>query len=325
MKHPKIYILSAHAKGDIDGTTMQNILCHLPNRTTELVEADAVLVPVSHFEDFKMNPLLRKVKKPIILMDFMEYYSGTSENVTHLFGSRHREAWYNCPGGAWDEFHQWCVENPPVLTFKRELYQCDASDKVVPIEWPCYLPAWEIEPKSNFDARPFELFFNWGMSHHSRPAFAAQAYQLMAEGKIDIVSHFDCIDSKANEPHRKWISIHSPHTHRTNINEIARRQAQSKMSLSLPGAGVKCFRSCEHLVHTVPLKLQDSMAWSFPWEHGENCLQLPWSSNMALDAYDYAKHFDLHSIYASAQDLADRYRVHRYTAEYIMPRIRRVL
>lgn len=325
MINPRIHIISAHEHGDIDGTVMQNILCLLPNRTTSVADADAVIVPVSHFGNFVFNPLLRTIDKPVIVVDFMEYYSGISENATHLFGSKHREAWHNCPGGAWDEFHQWCVERPPALTFKRELYKCDVSDKVVPIEWPCYLPAWAKEEKAHFDMRPFDLFINWGMSNAARPSFASQAYQLMAEGKIDIISHFECIDSKANEPHRKWISVHSPHTHRTHINEIVLRQAQSKMSVSLPGAGVKCFRSTEHLAHTVPLKLFDQMAWSFPWVHGENCLEMWDTENMATSAYGFADIPHLHSIYVAAQDLADKYRVHRYTAEYLMPHIRRVL
>lgn len=325
MTNPRLYILSANASGDIDGTVMQNILCQLPNRVTSVEAADAVIVPVSHFEKFTFNPLLRGIRKPVIVVDFMEYYSGNPWGVTHLFGSRHREAWLNCPGGAWDEFHEWCANTNLALTFKRELYLADESEKVAPIEWPCYLPAWEIEPKMNFDTRPFDLFFNWGMSNVLRPAFAAQTYQLMAKGKIDVIAHFECIDAKMHEPHRKWISVHSPHTHRTNINEVARRQAQSKMCLSLPGAGVKCFRSLEHLVHTAPVKLFDGMAWSYPWVHGENCIELVSSDNMAGSVYEHGNLDVLHGIYVAAQDLADRYRVHRYTAEYITPHIRRVL
>jgi hypothetical protein len=227
----------------------------------------------------------------------------------------------------WHEAHNWLAHSPSALYFKRELQKQDMSPAVQPIEWPCTHAAWEIEPKDRFDVRPFQVFYNWGYSNALRPRLAGEIYGLMAEGKIEVISSFDHIDAKAHEPQPKWISIHSPHTHRTHIDMILRRQAQSKMSVSMPGSGVKCFRSQEAPLHTVPVMVWDGTAWSYPWIGGENCLCIDpaWPISMAEQLWQYSQESNLHNIYVAAQENLDRYRTHRYIHEYILPAIQRCL
>lgn len=322
---PKIHIVSADSQGRIEGVCMANILCHLPNRVESIEQADVIVVPVAYYGDYAFNPELLRVKKPVVLMSFLEFYGQQDSSHTHLIGINHSTAWPKCANHEWQKLHDWARDSNVVMRFTRELLQQHVSEAVMPIEWPCYLDAWPLESKRAFDVRPFEAMFNWGMSSHLRPMLHGQIYGLMGDGKIDVIGHWDHIDAKANEPHRKWLSIHTPHTHRIHVNEIARRQAQSKMCVSIPGAGIKCFRSTEHLVHTVPVKLADNLAWSFPWEHGNNCLILHSGEKHMAAALDTYCSYNLYDIYVNAQILADKYRPHRYMSEYIMPHIIRAL
>lgn len=323
----KLAIVSAHAQGHIDPTLLGSLLNHLPNRVSSVSDADVVIVPVSHHADFQFNEELRRITKPVVLMDFMEYFGYARNGDSHVLGvstlpinlASSRE---------WVKLHQWVTQNPPALYFKRELFQRDVTDKVLPIEWPCTLPAWEIESEQAFNARPFQVFYNWGYSNALRPRLAGEIYQLMSQGKIEVISSFEHIDAKIHEPQPKWISIHSPHTHRTHINDILRRQAQSKMSVSLPGSGVKCFRSVEAPVHTIPVMVSDFMAWSFPWNHRSNCVKLrdinP-SIPMAEQLLCAVNMEDLYPIYVAAQETIDKYRTHRYISEYVLPAIQKIL
>jgi hypothetical protein len=320
----KIHIVSPDSQGRIEGVCMANILCHLPNRVGSINEANVVIVPVSYYGDYQFNEHLRAINKPVVLISFLEFYGQEDKSMTHILGVNHDQAWPNCGNPEWRKLDDWCRDANIVLRFTRELLAKDTSPQHQPIEWPCYMPLWEREPKASFDARPFEWIFAWGMSNHLRPLLHSQTFLMMALGKLDVISHWDQIDAKIYEPHKKALSIHSPHTHRIEISEIVRRQAQSKMSVSLPGAGKKCFRSTEHFMHTVPVKLEDDLAWSFPWVSGENCIILHEQDAMAENLLEESEH-DLHPIYLEAQELASRYSIHRYLNEYILPAIQRVL
>lgn len=321
---PKIHIISAHAQGHIDGTLTAALLNHLPNRVHSIAAADVVLVPVSYHGEFQFNQELMAINKPVVIIDLLEYFGQSEPGKTYLFGQT------NLPITLeglrqWHSFDNWVRSYPPNLYFKRELSSQHQTDKVLPIEWPCTLPAWEIESKAAFDVRPFQVFYNWGYSHAIRPRLAGEIYGLMAKGKIEVISSFDHINAKVNEPQPKWISIHSPHTHRTHISEIMVRQAQSKMSVCLPGSGNICFRHGESGVHTVPVFIQDGMAQSYPWIADYNCLRLNQFSDMAEQLLEFAETPRLHDLYVTAQENMDKLRSVRYVNEYFLPSIEKVL
>lgn len=305
-------LLSADARGHIDPTAHGSLYRHLP-------PVEVTLVHVSHVADYQFNPALRAVKGPVVIVDFMEYF-GFFSGRTHLFHGP--ELPVNLIQPAWASLADWVREihqsGQLKCYFKRELFS-DCTDPLVhPVEWPCVHGAWELEPKSNFDRRPFEVFNNWGYSNAIRPRFHGQCFELMAEGKIEVISHWDHIAAKENEPQPKWVSIHSPHTHRRHINDILRLQAKSKCSVSLPGSGVVCFRSTESPVHTIKALWQDDRRWSIPWEHGVNCIRFDHAANL----HTSVKREDLHDIYRACHDTIDRYRSVRYVREYFIPTLK---
>jgi hypothetical protein len=314
---------SANAQGHIDPTANGNLFNHM---RPHLPHVNVVVV--NYHQDFRFNHNLDHLGGPIVLVDFMEYFGGCPAPQTHLFGHNQPVPPIISENSHWWTFDVWVkqtiADRRLKLYFKRELF-LDSLPTVptYPIEWPCYMPAQPVEPKASFDARPFQVFYNWGYSHPSRPAFQSQAFGLMALGKLDVISSFDHMNAKAHEPHPKWACIHSPHTHRTSISEIARRQAQSKCSVSLPGSGVVCFRSTEAPLHTCPVMVDHGRIWSIPWEHNVNCLRYDDHTFLAdklFMAINYPD-ADLHALYVAAQETLDRYRPHRYIPEYIIPTI----
>ena len=273
---PRIHIISADAAGQIDGTLQLNLLNHLPNQVG-LADADVVIVPVSYYENYRFNEALRGITKPVVLMDFLEYFGFALKNETHILGLNKYAAPNLVGFSEWDKLHDWVSKNCPSLYFKREMHERDRNDHYVargpwmhPIEWPCAQSVEPLQSKAEFDARPFELYYSWGFSNSLRPRLAGEIYDLMADGLIEVIASHDHIDAKINETNRRWISVHTPHTHRLPISEIMRRQAQSKMSVSLPGSGRCCFRSVEAPCYTIPVMLDDGHAWSHPWIDGEN-------------------------------------------------------
>jgi len=319
---PKLFICSSHASGEIDPTMMANLFAHLPNRVASAHEADAVIVVVGYSGDYRFNEALRSISKPIILVDLLEYF-GFCSNRTHLFGID--ELPPNMLGvGEWGTLDEWVKHNPPALYFKRELWEADRHEKLLPIEWPCVLDAWAIESKEAFDRRPFQLYYSWGYSNPIRPRLASEIYELMADGLIEVIASHDHIDAKLHETNRRWVSVHVPHTHRLPIGELMRRQAQSKMSVSLPGSGRCCFRSTEAPLHTVPVMLDDGHAWSHPWIEGENCIRIN-EYQMGRQLERETQRDDLHPIYVAAQENLERYRTIPYINNYILPAIERVL
>jgi hypothetical protein len=318
-----LQILSADAGHQIDPTAWDNLYKHLPQTTDP---SAPLLVPVSHFGNYRFNTGL-PINRRVILVDFMEYFGFQPISTTCRLGLDPLPInLANDP--EWQKLDQWVrhmrEKNLIIADFKRELFQDCTDPNVHPIEWPCYLPAWEIESKAAFDRRPFDLFYSWGYSNALRPAWQAGAFNLMAEGKIEVISAWEHIAAKQHEPQPKWICMHNPHTHRIPINDLARLQAMSKCSVSLPGSGVVCFRSTEAPLHTVPVIHDYGRQWSYPWIHYVNCIG---NDPTAEDAYDFLNECpdDFHGLYVAAQETLDRYRTHRYVNEYVVPTIKRYL
>jgi hypothetical protein len=323
----KVYLISAHADGRIDPTTMERLYQHIPGHVHSISDADVVLVAISHYEDYRFGHHLEKIgKKPWAMIDYMEYHGQCEEYKTHLFGVNHEIAWNLHSNPEWEKLHNFCKSNPPAIYFKRELFNdISASIAVSPVEWPCNLPAWDIESESAFNTRPFEVSFVYGISHCSRPMLHGDMLKRSCELGYEVINSMDHVDAKIHAPGRKWIAVHTPHTHRIHINGIVLRQAQSKLSVGLRGAGVKTFRHGE-LVHTVPAIHGSNLKWSFPWIADENCIFLDRGHITDFDALCAAlERKDLHSIYVRAQENMAKYRVPYYVDNHILPSLRNVI
>lgn len=319
----KLAFLSPCASGKIDGTVQHQIIDRLPNRVS-LSEADVVVVPVSYFPTIRFNRELAAMRKPWICLDFCEYGPTWDKQDTLLWGKNHEQA-EDFQGEEWTLFDNWVRSFPPILTFKRELLQTDACSTIKPLEFLCHLEPYPIQTKAQYDARPLEVSFTWGYSHSSRPRLHGDIFKGMATHGLGVISDLDHFHPHFDNhpPKRNWASIHIPWYARKPIADIMWLNERSKIGVSCWGRGLKSFRSSEmrSTIHALPW---DDLAWSFPWIHGENCLQF-------RDQHEFQnlEHFthrdDLYEIYCESEANLDRYRPQRYIHEYLLPAIQEVL
>jgi hypothetical protein len=303
-----ITVLSSDASGQIDGTAMSNFYGHLPKG------GDLTAVPVSYVPNYRFNPELENIKTPIVVFDFLEYFNFYNHR-THLLGVG--ELPVNMKDDSeWQKLNEFFRSRQVHRYFKRELFAHDAPEGILPLEWPCYMDPWPREDQTQFDGRQFPVFNCWGHSNSARPHFHSGVYELMAEGKIDVCSSWDQLDAFNGG----WVSLHTPSSHRRHFNEVLLWQSRSKTSVTLPGSGVKCFRSTESPVNTIPVMADDDCKWSIPWINGENCLRVG-DATPAHDLHRRLSDDRLHQIYLNAQDTIDQYRTHRYINEYIIPNL----
>lgn len=320
----RTHVLSPDAHGQIDGTIAANLLSGFPDQSSSRHDCDVILVPISRFADFQFNPALKEIDKPWVLIDYLEYewlYAFAVQG-THLLGKNTRDCRWLSP--AWWDFCDFVKDRPPVMYFKRELLATDVSERVKPIDWPCYMPSTPFQSEEQFNERPIEVFFSWGFSHPSRPRLHAQIFEAMTTHGIGVISETDQFDGYFKGPcARTWASIFSPWYTRKPISDIAWYQMRSKLSVSLPGCGKKCFRHAEAPVGTIMALNHDDLAWSFPWTHGDNCIR---TSNVAayqrfVDLDEATKRSDLYKIYVRSQETIELYRTKPYVQNYVIPTI----
>lgn len=338
----KFCILSPDKSNTVEGV-VGNVLSGL-NIVGSYEEADVVLVPISRFHHFRINPQIGPLDKKWVLIDFIEYGANEWDRKnTHLFGQNKLRDFdtfndSNLSIEDWEAFDKWVEENPPLLTFKRELLAKDVSDRVKPIEYACVLPPPPPERREQFNHRPVEVFSSWGFSNETRKRVHGEIFKQSSHLGYHPVSDWSHIERATQENQRVWVSICVPHYARVPIGNVLAWNGRSKLSLSLPGAGIKCFRHIESSVNSVMVLQDDPLAWTFPWVHGENCIRV--TKNNPTDmrviqglegdeevlAMDEAlKRDDLYDIYLKGLENIDRYRTKRYAQEYLVPEIQKAL
>lgn len=326
----RTHVISPDLQGRIDGTIAANLLSGFPDQSSSRHDCDVILVPISFLADFKFNQLLNMIDKPWVLIDYLEYEWCFDMGTTHILGKNTRECRWLSP--AWWEFCDFVRDHPPLRYFKRELRTEDVTLHVRPIDWPCYIAPSPLQTEDEFNQRPIEVFFSWGFSHPSRPRLHAEIFRAMTTHGIGVISETDQFEGYFKSPcARTWASIFSPWYARKPIERLTWYQERSKISVSLPGCGTKCFRHSEAPVGTIMALPHDNLAWSFPWTHEDNCIQLALSrseKDLALlfeELEQATRRSDLYKIYVRSQETIEKYRTKPYVQNYVIPRIEEAL
>lgn len=323
-----IRILSPDAAGRVCGTVKSTILDRLAARPGT---PDVTVVPVSNFPDFRFNPELRAIKGPWVMVDFLEYGAGWRGERTHLIGKPDRGGdgmagsihVLQSAAKEWEAFEVWAWDNPPALYLKRELAAKHVSPRVRPIDWTCGQPAPPVQTRAEFGARPIEVFHCWGYSNPLRTRLHADIFEAMgtrgisADDDLNGVHNFIYHTPGA----RRWLSAFVPWWRRHPMAAVMAVQQMAKISVSLPGFGLKCFRHAEAPVGAVMAMTDDPLAWSFPWECGVNCIAIPRVDFFPL-LEEWTRADWLYDMYRASQETIDRYRPDRYVDEYLLPLIR---
>ncbi len=318
----KVFIQSPDDKGRIDGSISCNLLNHFPEIVTSLAACDLAIVPISFFHDYKFNPKLYDIsqtKKPYVFMDWLEYEwcYFNEKNDTHLFGVNTADCRWLNPN--WHPLDEWMRNHPPLVYFKRELLAKDVSDTVKPIEWPCYLPDMPMQSEDEFNKRPLEVFYNWGHSNPMRPTLMSEIYAAMNNG-IGVISEASQFEPFIRDhPHaRTFMAVHAPWYSRVPISDLLYFQRRAKLSVALPGCGIKCFRHSESPCESIMALPDDKLAWGIPWTQGDNCIRLR-PDHLFEDLDAATKRPDLFEIYKNSQASIARLRGPAYVRDYLLP------
>jgi len=321
----RMFILNADSSNRMESVVISHLYSHL-NVVSNINEADIVIVGVSYFHDYRFNEALRGINKPWVLVDFVEYCWDWQPVDTHVFGKNTSEFRKRLESNfdQWMLFDEFVRNRPPIMYFKRELLSKDATNRLKPIEYLCYMDAQPIQNRDEFDARSIDVFYNWGESNPLRPRLHGEIFTKKNYGIISQWDHLDTYFHHNASERKVWVSIFTPHFSRVHYGEIIRAQSRSKISVSLPGCGMKCFRHSEANVGAIMALTDDKLAWSYPFEHGVNCIVIR-RDCMHDDLLEATRRSDLYEIYLRSQETADKYRPRRYVDEYFIPSIRSIL
>ena len=320
----KLHVLSPAADGWIDPPT-DSLFRQLPNKS-ELAAADAVLVPISFKHDFKFDERLgdKLNGKKWVLSDWSEFGWQWDQQQGFLWGRDRIEHPAFRDHAEYQKFDQFVRDNPPVLTFQRELLEKDRTDKLLPIEYLSWLPEHGNDTKDDFLKRPLEVSYYWGRSSEWRVQMQGDIFAEAAARGFDVLTQFDHVDKaiQDNANSKKWLAVFTPHYSRIRVEDIQYIVRKSKVTIIMPGAGIKTFRHGEHCGDAIMALRNDRLAWAYPWTAVQNCLNAEFAWTIWSDLQDQDRLYD---IYVAAMENARNYRPAEYLRRWVNGNIERVL
>ncbi len=298
------------------------------NNLCQRINTDLPILLLSMQDDFSLNPeVLTLAGKKYIIIDYIENGWNWNREETLIVGDNTFN-FDSCKGEGWKLLHEFVRDNPPALYLKRELLYKDWCDTIKPIEYPNFQPEYLPQTREEFNGRPISMLWFWGRSHEARLMLQGEIWKNAARkgyAVCDNIFQFNHFMEEETNPN-KWITLHIPHYSRIPITELLKINGLSKLSVSLPGAGVKCFRSTgESIVNSVCIFPEDELAYSYDFVNGQNCIIFPIKSVDGIsEEWDVCGAIEkalrlpnLYEIYLESLKVASWYRVDNYVKNYL--------
>lgn len=295
------------------------------HRFLERLNVDMPILLLTAFPEMKLGDAIYQLKgKKYALVCFAEYGWDWNREETHIWGVNTIKFADKFNTDDYRRLDDFIRENPPAVIFKRELLLKDSKENIYPIEFPNWEPHHPVQTKEEYNNRPINVFNFWGRSHEARLVFHGDIWRQAAKkgyavcDNIYLFNHFMAEERNPN----KWVTFNIPHYARVPITEILKINGLSKLSVSLPGAGVKCFRTTgESFVNSVMVMPHDHLAYSYPLVHGLNCIKFQITDFKGVDkswnvveAIETAlERDDLYQIYRNGNETAKFYQIDNYT------------
>lgn len=302
----KLYFTSFSQDGSMDGCVRHQVANQFEH--AEPQDCDYVGLVITYTDSWKFNrDEYESLKhKPFVIFDYTEYgWEHTS--VNHFYGYNTNEFSFkfnNTEYLALDE----AIKNANVKCyFKRELPKGASSPfNTFPAEYPCILPQEDPVSFESYNARAIAIFFNWGWSNPSRPNLHGALYSMAHELGYTIVSHRDLLAGMQSDHPGAFLVLSQfiPHYARMGMDEILHLQRSSKISVSLNGCGVKCFRNAESPINSVMAIQENSLEWTSEWNE-TNSIILPNKENGMIDERESIK--KMISILKQPEELYQKY------------------
>lgn len=270
------------------------------------------IVPVTRLNNYEFNPALLELKE-YVLIDYCELGWDADMSKTHLF-TKNTSAFSNLfQGEEWEKFDDWVRENKPKIYFKREFIKGNHPDYVKPIEYPCWYVVPPPQSKEEFEARPINVFHFWGRSSELRVKLHADFWAESGKYGISVCDNIYYLSKFITEEtcQNKWVTLNIPHFARHDISEILAINGLSTFSVSMGGAGTKCFRSSESPINSIVAMPHDNLEWTYPWIHGDNCIRFS-PENGVHELSEALTRPDLYEIYLRGIETVKKYQWDNY-------------
>jgi len=278
------------------------------------LKTDIPIVLVARSENLDFNEqVLSLAGKKWVLANFNELGWDWSMEFGHHFGVNTDKFPNAFNYEKWKVFDDFVRDNPPVLTFERELLKEDIKNNVLPICYPCFINPQPIQTKEEFNNRILEVFYSFGISHEYRKTIQGNIWAKSSQYGYSVCDNLFLLDHFIHfeKDNRKWLSVHIPWWARQPIEVITERNGWAKISISPAGSGRNCFRHSESPVNSVMLMWDDNLAWHEEWVHGVNCLKCEQGKEVETCIEWLAKD-ELYDIYLNGMITVDKYRVNNY-------------
>lgn len=296
------------------------MIIYLANQTGEIdssyhtlvkhIQSKIPIVMVSGSESFVFNDELLKLDK-YVLINFCEFgWNFSWQNGTPIFGhNAHLFQKFN--SDEWKKFDDWVGHNPAVLTLQRELLKSDVTERLLAIEYPCLIDKWEMQTREEFNNRPINAFQYWGRSNEHRLRIHGEIWLHAYKKGFSVCDNVYYINEfLKQEKEEKWVSLNIPHWARLDINSLMPVNNLSKLSLSWPGAGFKCFRTSEAPVNSIMVQWKNNFAWTHSWNES-NCILV--EQGKEIEGIEEAlKDEYLYEVYLEGMNNVDKYRLPNY-------------
>lgn len=269
------------------------------------------IVVVSWVENFVFNDALLGLTD-YVLICYCEYGWNYEIKDSHIWGvNKDNSGRYS--GGDWDKFDDWVKSNPPKILFKRELLNKDVSDKVQPIVYPCLVEEQPIQSREEFNNRPISVMNYFGRSNENRFLLQGKIWEHASKRGFSICDNIYYFNSfMQHEQGEKWCSLHIPYYSRIEIANIMVINGMSKISISLYGAGYRCFRNLEAPVNSVMLLKEDDLSWDWDWIDGVNCIKFKEFGDELKVIDEWLASDDLYDVYVRGVWNCNNYRLGTY-------------
>lgn len=273
------YLTTLDIEGKIDGTVKDQIFTQL--NACNIDKADYVALAITHIKgwEFDSKEFERIKHKPFVVFDFTEYGQDV-KSLAHIYGENTESYLYRFEEKNFIDLDKALKQVNIKCYFKRELPQNIIINTYYPI-YPIEYPAldycnYNVDTLEEYNNRPIDIFFNWGWSNVSRPKLHAAFYELAEQFNYRIISnHLHLVNEKKENPNGLMVfSSYTPHHSRMDMNSILEIQKISKISVSLNGCGVKCFRHSESPVNSLMALQENELEWTYEWNE-TNSISLP--------------------------------------------------
>lgn len=321
-------VISADRKGTLDQPTL-NLL--------KEVKSEVPIVQINSFSGYEFDEKLYELDQ-WVLADFLELGANDWNRQETLVWGYNSKKFPKAQAVEWQKFDKFVQDKPPILTLKREFLAKDSLWRnIYPIDFPCFHSPQPVQTKEEFDARKIEVFNFWGHSHESRRALQGNIFINSTKSGYGVADNFYHIEQAIKEYKRLWVTIQVPHYARIPMEQVIFINGNSKLSVSLPGAGAKCFRMAESPINSIMVMQEDKMQYAYPWIHGYNCIKIPLSDDpeeirglknqwQAIETIEAAlQRNDLYDIYLRGVENCNKYMVDNYVKNYLEPLIKQHL